>query len=117
MWQAGQRACFLAPWHVVPGQDINRQLVGLAVEVLEQGICEDCVVGGCHHKQSQAGPEFQIVGIAEDLFSAVAVHIQDKLRTFAESGTQPALFMRVRDETAKTPRETGARSYEGRRHT
>ena len=30
---------------------------------------------------------------------------------------QPALFTRVRDETAETPRETGARSGEGGRHT
>ena len=28
-----------------------------------------------------------------------------------------ALFTRVRDETAETPRETGVRSREGRRHT
>jgi hypothetical protein len=29
----------------------------------------------------------------------------------------PALFMRVRNETAETPRETGARSREGGKHT
>ena len=92
-------------------------MVGLAVEVFEQGIFEDGVVGGRGRKQGQAGAEFEMVGIAEDLLSAASFHVEDKLRTFSEPGTQPALFTRVRDETAKTPRETGARSCEGRRHT
>ena len=30
---------------------------------------------------------------------------------------KPAIFTRVRDETAETPGETGARSREGGRHT
>jgi len=35
-------------------QDIERQGVGLAVKILEQGIFEDFVVGGRGHKQGQA---------------------------------------------------------------
>ena len=35
-------------------QDIERHCVGLAVEILEQGVFEDFVVGGCGHKQGQA---------------------------------------------------------------
>jgi len=87
MWRAGQRACFLAPWHVVPRQDIQRQLVGLAVEVFEQGVFEEGVVGGSSQKQGHAGPEFQIVGVGEDLFSVTTLYIQDKLGTFSESLT------------------------------
>ncbi len=51
-------------------QEIQRQLVGLAGEVLEQGVVEDGVVGGSSQKQGHAGPEFQVVGVGEDLFSA-----------------------------------------------
>ena len=68
-------------------QNIQRQLVGLAVEVFEQGIFEDGVVGGSGQKQGHAGPEFEIVGISEDLVSAATVHIEDKLRTGSEPGT------------------------------
>ncbi len=77
----------LAPWHVVPGQDVYRQLVGLAIEVLEQGVFEERVVGGGYHKQGHAGAEFQVVGVGEDLLSAASLYIQDKLRAFSESGT------------------------------
>ncbi len=62
-------------------QDVERQLVGLAVEVFEQGVFEDGVVGGSGQKQGHAGPEFEIVGISEDLFSATTVHVEHKLRT------------------------------------
>ena len=65
-------------------QEIERQGVGLAVEILEQGIFEYLVVGDRSHKQGQAGPEFQIVRMAEYLFSAAPVHVEDKLRTFSE---------------------------------
>ena len=101
----------------MPGQDVHRQLVGLAVEVFEQSGFEEGVVGGSSQKHGHAGAEFQIVRVGEDLLSAAPLHIEHKLRTGSESGAQPVLFTRVRDETAKTPRETGARSYEGRRHT
>ena len=86
MWRAGQRACFLAPWHVVPRQDIQRQLVGFAIEVFEQGVVEDGVVAGSGQKQGHAGSEFQIVGVGEDLFSAAPVHVENKLGTFSEPG-------------------------------
>ena len=36
---------------------------------------------------------------------------------FMDGEGRPALFTRVRDETAETPSETGARSREGGRHT
>ena len=65
-------------------QKIERQLVGLAVEILEQGGVEEGVVGGRGQKQGQAGAEFEIVGIVEDLLSATSFHIQNKLRTFSE---------------------------------
>lgn len=68
-------------------QEVERQLVGLAVEVFEQGVFEDGVVGGRGQKQSHAGAEFEMVRISEDLFSAVAFHIKNKLRTFSEPGT------------------------------
>jgi hypothetical protein len=84
MWRAGQRACFLAPWHVVPRQDIHCQLVGLAVKVFEQGVVEEGVVGGSSQKQGHAGPEFEMVGISEDLLSAATVHVENKLRTGPE---------------------------------
>jgi hypothetical protein len=54
-------------------QDVQRQVVGLAVEVFEQGIFEDAVVGGSSQKQGHAGPEFEVVGISEDLLSAIAL--------------------------------------------
>ena len=60
----GQSEGVLAPWHVVPGQDVHRQLVGLAVEVFEQGVFVECVVGGSGHESSHAGPEFEIVGVS-----------------------------------------------------
>ena len=68
-------------------QDVEGYLVGLAVEEFEQGGFEEGVVGGCGHKQGQAGLEFQIVWIREDLLSAAPVHIEDKLRAFSESWT------------------------------
>ena len=76
----------LALWHVVPGQEVNGQLVGLAVEVCEQSVFEDGVVGGSGQKQGHAGPEFQVVGVGEDLFSAATVHVEHKLRTGSEPG-------------------------------
>ena len=66
-------------------QEVERQLVGLAVEVFEQGVFEDGVVGGGGHKQGHAGAEFEMVGIAEDLLSAAPFHIQNKLRALSES--------------------------------
>jgi hypothetical protein len=66
-------------------QEIQRQLVGFAVEVCEQRVVEEGVVGGNRQKQGYAGPEFQMVGIAEDLLSAASFHIQNKLGTFLES--------------------------------
>ena len=68
-------------------QDIESHLVRPAVEVLEQGIFEERVVGSRAHKQGHAGAEFQIVGIAEDFVSAATLHVQDKLGTFSKSGT------------------------------
>lgn len=113
----GRGGQWLIKRQLILRKEVQRQLVGFVVGVLEQGVFEDCVVGGRGHEQGHAGPEFKIVGITEDLFSAAPVYVENKLRTFSEPGTQPALFTRVRDETAKTPRETGARSCEGRRHT
>ena len=69
-------------------EKIERQGVGLAVEIFEQGIVENLVVGGRGHEQGQAGSEFQIVRIREDLFSAAPVHVEGKLRTFSEPWTQ-----------------------------
>ena len=69
------------------GQNIQRHLVGLAVEVFEQGAVEEGVVGGSGQKQGHAGPEFEIVGISENLFSASIVHVEHKLRTGSEPGT------------------------------
>lgn len=68
-------------------QEVEGQLVGLAVEVFEQGRFEEGVVGGGGRKQGHAGAEFEIVGIAEDLLSAAPFHIEHQLRAFAESGT------------------------------
>ena len=68
-------------------QDIQRHLVGFAVEVLEQGVFEEGVVGGGSHEQGHAGAEFEMVGVGEDLVGATNVHIEDKLRTFSESLT------------------------------
>lgn len=68
-------------------QEIEGQCVGLAVEVLEQGVLENLVVGGRGHEQGHAGAEFKIVGGGEDLFSATTVHIEDKLRTCSEPRT------------------------------
>ena len=65
-------------------EKIERQGVGLAVEIFEQGIVENLVVGGRGHEQGQAGSEFQMVRIAEDLFSVAPFHVDDKLRTFSE---------------------------------
>ena len=61
-------------------------MVRLAVEVLEETGFEESVVGGSSQKQGHAGPEFKIVGIAEDLLSATTVHVEDKLRTCSEPG-------------------------------
>jgi hypothetical protein len=68
-------------------QDIERQGVRLAVKILEKGIFENLVIGGSSHKQGQAGPEFQMVRIAEDLFGAAPIHIDNQLRTFSEPWT------------------------------
>ncbi len=65
-------------------QEIEGQCVRLAGEIFEQGIFENLVLGGRGHKQGQAGSEFQMVRIAEDLFSATPVHVEDQLRTFSE---------------------------------
>ena len=65
-------------------QEIERQGVGLAVAILEQGIFEYLVLDGSGHEQGQAGSEFQMVRIAEYLFSAAPVHVEDQLRTFSE---------------------------------
>ncbi len=86
-WGGSERKGVLAPWHVVPSQDIQRQLVGLAVEVFEQCVVEDGVVGGSSQKQGHAGPEFEMVGIAEDLLCATTIHVENKLRTGFEPGT------------------------------
>jgi|CXWL01.1.fsa_nt_gi hypothetical protein len=58
----------------------------LAVEVCEQGVVEDGVVGGSSQKQSHAGPESQIVGVGEDLVSATTVRGENKLGTGFEPG-------------------------------
>ena len=68
-------------------QDIESHLVRPAVEVLEQGIFEERVVGSRAHKQGHAGAEFQIVGIGEDLLNGATLYVQNKLGTFSESGT------------------------------
>ena len=68
-------------------QDVERRLVGLAVEVCQQGVVEEGVVGGNRQKQGHAGPEFEIVGISEDLLSAASIHVEHKLRTGSESRT------------------------------
>ena len=69
-------------------QDIESQCVRLAVEILEKGIFENLVIAGSSHEQGYAGPEFQMVWIAEYLFSTVPVHVEDKLRTFSEPWSQ-----------------------------
>ncbi len=92
MWRAGQRACFLAPWHIVPRQDIQRQLVGLAVEVFEQGVVEEGVVGGSSQEQGHAGPEFQMVGVGKDLINGATLYFQDKLGTFSDPGAQDGML-------------------------
>ena len=69
-------------------QKVEGELVGLAVEVFEQGGFEEGVVGGSGQKQGHAGAEFEIVGIAEYLLSAAPFHIKHHLRALAESGTQ-----------------------------
>ena len=51
-----------------------------------------------------SGPSFE--DVKRYIYSSV-LHRTDK----------PALFTRIRDETAETPCETGARRREGRRHT
>ena len=66
-------------------QDIESRLAGLAVEVFEQGVMEDGVVGGSSQKQGHAGPEFQVVGVGKDRFSDASFHIQNKLGAFSES--------------------------------
>jgi hypothetical protein len=65
-------------------QDIDRQGVRLAVKILEQGIFEYLVLGGSGHEQGQAGSEFQMVRIAEYLFSAAPAHVENKLRAGSE---------------------------------
>lgn len=67
-------------------QDVESQLVGLAVEVFEQGVVEEGVVGGSSQKQGHAGPEFEMVGISENLFCTAPIHIKNKLRTGSEPG-------------------------------
>lgn len=69
-------------------QEIQRQVVGLAGEVCEQGIFENGVVGGSCQKQGHAGPEFEMVRISEDLLSAATVHIENQLCTGSEPGTE-----------------------------
>ena len=81
-----QIVCNLPALNRLLCQDVERQLVRLAVEVFEQGVFEECVVGGSGQKQGHAGPEFEIVGISKDLLSAMAVHVEDKLGTFSEAG-------------------------------
>lgn len=71
----------------VPGEEIEGQWVGLAVEVFEQGVLEHLVVGRRGHEQGHAGAEFQVVGVGEDLFSAAPGHIQNELGTFAKALT------------------------------
>ena len=68
-------------------QEVEGQLVGLAVEVFEQGRFEEGVVCRSGRKQGHAGAEFEIVGRAEDLLSAAPFHIKHQLGAFAESGT------------------------------
>lgn len=68
-------------------QDVEGLLVGLAVEVLEQGVPKESVVGRGGHEQGHAGSELEMVGIAEDLLSAATVHVEHKLRTGSEPGT------------------------------
>jgi hypothetical protein len=68
-------------------EDVEGQLVWLAVEVFVQGVLEESVVGGSHQKQGHAGSEFQIVRVGEDLLSAAPLYIQNKLGTFSESVT------------------------------
>lgn len=63
-------------------------MVGLAIEVCEQGVFEDGVVGGSSQKQGHAGPEFEMVGISEDIFRTVTVHVENQLRTGSEPGTE-----------------------------
>lgn len=46
-------------------QKVERQLVGLAVEVLEQGVIEHLVARSRVHKHGRRGPEFEMVGITE----------------------------------------------------
>jgi len=65
-------------------QEIEGQCVGLAVEILEKGIFENLVIRGRGHEQGHAGAEFQMVRMAEYLFSAAPFHVDDKLRTFSE---------------------------------
>jgi len=69
-------------------QDVESHLIRLVVEVCEQGGFEDGVVGDSRQKQGHAGPEFQIVGVGEDLLSATTVHIKHKLRTGSEPGAE-----------------------------
>lgn len=81
--------------HFIPSllcQDGKGQLIGLAVEVFEQGRFEEGVVGSSSQKQGHAGAEFQIIWGREDLFSAVTIHAEDKLRTFSESLTQDGVL-------------------------
>lgn len=67
-------------------QDIESHLVWFAIEVFEKGVLENLVVGGSSHEQGHAGPEFQIVGVGEDLFSASTIHVENKLRKCSEPG-------------------------------
>jgi hypothetical protein len=69
-------------------QEIERQGVGLAVEVFEEGVVEEGVVSGSSQKQGHAGPEFEMVRISEDLLSATPVHVENQLRTGSEPGTE-----------------------------
>jgi hypothetical protein len=77
----------LGALRMVVCQDVERRLVRLAVEVLEQGIFENGVVESRAHKQGHAGSEFQIAWIGKDLLSAAPLHIQNKLGTLSESLT------------------------------
>src|SRR5438128_10477874 len=55
-------------------QDLERQAVGLAAEILLQGGLEDRVVGRGLGEQRQGRAKFEIVGCAEDLARGASLH-------------------------------------------
>lgn len=65
----------LGALRMVVCQDVERQLVRLAVEVFVQSVFEEGVVESRAHKQGHAGSEFQMVRVGEDLFSAAPIHV------------------------------------------